>query len=160
LTTLHRPSNADDLDRLRAIFDGLARTGEPVIFPCHPRTRAAADALFGNRLPASVQLIDPLPHGALLALLISARVVVTDSGGIQKEAAFLGVPCLTVRSETEWPETTASGWNRLVPDQSRTLAAALADAVRRAAAPEIAFDRGPFGDGHAAERVVDALWVE
>lgn len=157
VATLHRPSNVDDLDRLRALFDGLAAVGAPVLFPCHPRTGVSLATLFPDGAPAAVRLLDPLPHGALLSLVATARAVVTDSGGLQKEAAFLGVPCVTVRTETEWPETTASGWNRLVPDDVRTLSTALTAAVCGATAPAAPFDRAPFGGGSAAERVAAIL---
>lgn len=157
LATVHRPSNTDHPDCLAAILAGLAGLGQPVVFPVHPRTRRAladhADAL--GPLPDNVRLVEPLGHLDMVALLDQAALLLTDSGGMQKEAFFLRVPCITMRSETEWVETVDAGWNQLVgADTERIQAAAVAwDRVdwsaRTATRPE------PYGDGHAAEKIVD-----
>ena len=121
----------------------------PVVFPAHPRVRKAI-ALAGMAMPANVLLCAPAPYFAMLGLQRDARVVLTDSGGVQKEAYVLGVPCVTLRAETEWPETLDGGWNVLADR-----AEAIAVAARR---PLPAGVPGtPFGDGDAATRVVVAL---
>jgi UDP-N-acetylglucosamine 2-epimerase len=150
LATVHRAANTDDRHHLADIIDALALLHEPVILPLHPRTRAA---LMGTdiEIEAPVHVIDPVGYLDMLALEQGARMVLTDSGGVQKEAYLLGVPCVTLRDETEWVETLADGWNVLAgADATRILAAA------RRAPP--AGDPPPvFGDGHAAERMVAAL---
>jgi UDP-N-acetylglucosamine 2-epimerase (non-hydrolysing) len=149
--TLHRPSNVDDPDRLRsivAVLRDMART-RPVVFPAHPRTSARlrdANVDIGN-----VRLMDPIGYHEMLDLISGAHVVVTDSGGLQEETTALGIPCLTVRANTERPITIVEGTNRLVPEPAQ-LATALAQ-VRKPTA-----SRRPEGwDGHAGQRVIDAL---
>jgi UDP-N-acetylglucosamine 2-epimerase len=122
LATVHRAENTDDPRRLHAILRALAHAGEPVVFPVHPRTRAAlgqsADAIDG------VQLVEPVGYLDMVRLESAARLIVTDSGGVQKEAYWLGVPCVTVREETEWVETVEAGWNCLAgADTDRIIAA-------------------------------------
>jgi UDP-N-acetylglucosamine 2-epimerase len=150
LATIHRAANTDDPRRLGDIFDALALLREPVIVPLHPRTRAA---LMGTDIEVEppVRIIDPVGYLDMLALERNARMVLTDSGGVQKEAYLLGVPCVTLRDETEWVETLAGGWNVLAgADAERILAAA-----KRSRPPG---DPPPvFGDGHAAEKMVAAL---
>jgi len=130
LATVHRAENTDDPERLRAIMAALSQLAEtePVIFPVHPRTRKALEAIGVNTSPdsqlstlnsqpaapaASLHFIPPLGYLDLVRLSSSARVILTDSGGLQKEAYWLGVPCVTLRDETEWVETVESGWNVL-----------------------------------------------
>jgi UDP-N-acetylglucosamine 2-epimerase len=150
LATVHRAANTDDPARLADIMDALALLHEPVIIPMHPRTRAA---LMGTDIEVEppVRIIEPVGYLDMLALEQAARMVLTDSGGVQKEAYLLGVPCVTLRDETEWVETLAGGWNVLAgSDTARILAAA-----RR---PRPSGDPPPiFGDGHAAERMIAAL---
>ncbi|MDE3094400.1 MAG: UDP-N-acetyl glucosamine 2-epimerase [Chloroflexota bacterium] len=150
LATVHRAANTDDAARLERIVDALAMLREPVVLPVHPRTRAAL-AHTDIEVDAAVRVIDPVGYLDMLALQQHARIVLTDSGGVQKEAYLLGVPCVTLRDETEWVETLAGGWNVLAgADPERILAAA------RRARP--AGEPPPvFGDGHAAERMVEAL---
>ena len=150
LATVHRAANTDDPRRLGEIFEALALLREPVIVPLHPRTRAA---LMGTdiEVEAPVRIVEPVGYLDMLALERSARVVLTDSGGVQKEAYLLDVPCVTLRDETEWVETLAGGWNVLAgADTERILAAA-----RRARPP--GDPPAVFGDGHAAEKMVVAL---
>lgn len=151
VVTLHRPSNVDDRTRLQRIANALsaiART-RPVLFPAHPRTTARL-ASFGITLPG-VRLVEPLRYLEMVAATHAAFAVVTDSGGVQEESTALGVPCFTVRANTERPVTVTEGTNILVPDPD-ALPGLVASAVRPAA-PRI-----PEGwDGRAAERVVDAL---
>jgi UDP-N-acetylglucosamine 2-epimerase (non-hydrolysing) len=151
VVTLHRPSNVDDEPRLRALAEALSAIGERrrVIFPSHPRTRHRL-AAFG--LPMGrIELIDPLPYFEMVDVVRGAHAVITDSGGLQEETTALGVPCFTVRDNTERPITISEGTNRLVRDPS-TLPSLVADA-RRSDAP-----RRPEGwDGRAGERIVEAL---
>src|ERR671933_393910 len=145
LVTLHREANVRP-ERLRRIVAGLRRLREPLVFPAHPRTRAALDA---NRL--DIPTIEPLGYLDLAALASQARVILTDSGGLQKEAYWYGVPCVTLRPSTEWVDTVELGANRLVDDDPD----AIEEAVARARMPA---DRPPlYGDGHASERVAEAL---
>ncbi len=150
LATVHRAANTDDPARLERIVDALAMLREPVVLPLHPRTRAAL-AHTDIEVDAAVRVIDPVGYLDMLALQQHARMVLTDSGGVQKEAYLLGVPCVTLRDETEWVETLEGGWNVLAgADPERILAAA------RRARPSGEPPR-VFGDGHAAERMVEAL---
>jgi UDP-N-acetylglucosamine 2-epimerase (non-hydrolysing) len=151
VVTLHRPSNVDDPARLAALAGALRELAaeRPVVFPVHPRTRqriAAAGLDLG-----AVRLLDPIPYREMLAFVRGAHAVVTDSGGLQEETTALGVPCFTVRENTERPVTITEGTNRLVRDL-----ATLAGLVRAAARP--AAPRRPEGwDGEAGHRVVAAL---
>ena len=150
--TLHRPSNVDEPARLAAIADALREVAEhrPVVFPVHPRTRAR---LAGAGLDlGGVRLLDPIAYPQMLDLVAGSFAVVTDSGGLQEETTALGVPCLTLRHNTERPVTITEGTNRLVPDPRDVPAAVRAIE----ATPPVG--RVPDGwDGRAAERVVDAL---
>jgi UDP-N-acetylglucosamine 2-epimerase len=152
LATVHRAANTDDPAVLAEIFDALMLLKEPVIVPLHPRTRAALMAT-DIEVEPPVRVIDPVGYLDMIALQQQARVVLTDSGGVQKEAYLLAVPCITLREETEWTETLAGGWNVLAgADAERIVAAARRG---RPAAPPAPV----FGDGHAAEKMVEALEV-
>ena len=151
MVTLHRPSNVDEPDRLHAIASALATIAErrPVVFTIHPRT-AARIASMGINL-GKVRQLAPIRYMEMLDLVDGAYAVVTDSGGLQEETTALGVPCLTVRENTERPVTITEGTNRLVPDPR-----ALPDAVERVERP--ANPRRPEGwDGHAGDRVIEAI---
>jgi UDP-N-acetylglucosamine 2-epimerase len=113
LVTIHRAENTDDPGRLRAILTGLSEMQEPIIFPLHPRTQEAVEKI-GWAPPRHIRLLPPASYFDMCALEKDARVILTDSGGVQKEAYWLGVPCITLRDETEWVETVESGWNQLV----------------------------------------------
>ncbi|MDQ4036042.1 MAG: UDP-N-acetylglucosamine 2-epimerase (non-hydrolyzing) [Chloroflexota bacterium] len=150
LLTLHRAENVDHPARLRAILEGMA-IEHTVIFPVHPRTRAA---LGGAPLPANVIPIDPVGYLEMVALESRANAIATDSGGVQKEAYLSGVPCITLRSETEWVETVHAGWNRVAGADPRAVMDALADAAfmnRDRPRPRL------YGDGQTADRIVAAL---
>jgi UDP-GlcNAc3NAcA epimerase len=149
LATLHRQANVAP-DRLARLLDGLRRIAEPVVLPAHPRTRAAIEAA---TLPlGSVRLLEPLGYLDLAALSAQARVIVTDSGGLQKEAYWHGIPCVTMRPSTEWIDTVEVGANALVDDDP----AALASAVDHAR--PLPDDRPRlYGDGRAAERIAGLL---
>jgi UDP-GlcNAc3NAcA epimerase len=152
LVTLHRAENVDDPQRLAVLFDAIA-LDRAVLLPMHPRTRAAMEQA-GLRLPANVHPMEPVGYLAMVALERHAAAVATDSGGVQKEAYLAGVPCVTLRTETEWVETVAAGWNRVVGADPGLLRSSLADATfMNRARPRPAL----FGDGHAAERIVQAL---
>lgn len=157
LVTIHRASNAHDRKALKALVESLLALRLPAVFPLHPRTRPALEEVLGQIGPAAreaVRTVPPVGYLEMLALERGARCVVTDSGGVQKEAYLLGVPCLTLRRETEWPETLEDGWNVLVPADAAALAAALRQQTgRHGAAPA----RRAFGDGHAAEAIVAEL---
>jgi UDP-N-acetylglucosamine 2-epimerase (non-hydrolysing) len=154
VVTLHRPSNVDDPARLEAIVGALREIAaeQPVVFPVHPRTaarlRAAGLSLDGA---PGLRALEPVGYLEMLDLVADARVVVTDSGGLQEETTALGVPCLTVRENTERPVTITEGTNRLVPEPDR-----LPELVRQARRTPDA-PRPEGWDGHAAERVVEAL---
>jgi UDP-GlcNAc3NAcA epimerase len=158
LLTAHRAGNVDDAERLRALVrlvGVVAARGSPgpVLFPVHPRTRARLRSFGLERQLGSfpgVRLLDPLGYAELSALLCQARAVLTDSGGVQKEAYIAGVPCLTLRDRTEWVETVERGWNTLVDlDPAAALAALHRQPPR--ARPAL------YGDGCAAERCVEAI---
>jgi UDP-N-acetylglucosamine 2-epimerase (non-hydrolysing)/UDP-GlcNAc3NAcA epimerase len=153
LLTAHRAGNVDDPERLRALLALLAALPGPVIWPLHPRTRGRiSEAGLTGELEAidGLRVAKPLGYGALSALLCQARAVVTDSGGVQKEAYLAGVPCVTLRKNTEWVETVASGWNTLVDLDVEEALAAL-EKPPPPQRPQL------YGDGHAAERCVQAI---
>jgi UDP-N-acetylglucosamine 2-epimerase (non-hydrolysing)/UDP-GlcNAc3NAcA epimerase len=151
VVTAHRAGNVDDQERLGQLVELLAALPAPVIFPVHPRTRARLEAAgLTDRLGDGVRLLAPLGYLDFLKLARHARAVLTDSGGVQKEAYLLGVPCVTLRDTTEWVETVESGWNVLVGLDSGAALEAL-DRSPPEERPEL------YGGGHAAERVCDVL---
>ncbi len=147
LATVHRAGNTDDPAALRAIMEAFSRLDTPVVFPVHPRTRKKFSE-YGITQAVNVQLVEPLPYFDMLALLSSARAVLTDSGGVQKEAYILEVPCVTLREKTEWVETVEDGWNVLVGADADRI---VAEAERAGDAPRQHSAR--FGDGQAAARI-------
>jgi UDP-GlcNAc3NAcA epimerase len=155
LSTVHRAENTDDPARLRAILDGLALAAEtlPVVLPLHPRTRAALER-HNLEPPARVRIIEPVGFLDMVRLEAGARVVATDSGGVQKEAFFHGAPCVTLREETEWTELVEAGWNRLCPP---TDADAVAAAIREAAASQPPRQENFYGDGRASHLIAESL---
>jgi UDP-N-acetylglucosamine 2-epimerase len=143
--TIHREANVRP-ERLARILDGLGRVPERVLFPAHPRTRNVL-----AETPPNVEVLQPLGYLDMAALVSQARVLVTDSGGLQKEAYWYGVPCVTARPSTEWVDTVETGANVLVDDDPERLAAAVAAARMPAERPPL------YGDGHAAERLAASL---
>jgi UDP-GlcNAc3NAcA epimerase len=158
LATLHRAALTSDPMALRSVLDGLGDLGTPVVFPCHPRTRGALER-FGlmARLPGTVSLTPPMGYLETIAAVRDASVVVTDSGGLQREAYWLGTPCVTIREETEWAETVECGANVLVPplEAPKTLAKVVSEQRRRKT--ESPWVADAYGDGHAADRIVAAV---
>jgi len=152
LATVHRPANVDDREALGSILKAFSECGEIVVFPVHPRTRKNLTQFNLDRgLSESVRLLEPVDYLDFLALVIAAKKVATDSGGVQKEAYFFGIPCVTLRDETEWMETVEDGWNAVVGTQ----AADIVDAIRNFN-PQGTKSKS-FGDGHAAEKIVKLL---
>jgi UDP-GlcNAc3NAcA epimerase len=149
VTTVHREANAVP-ERLGRILEGLRRLDEQVVFPVHPRTRKVLEDA-GLEAPANVRLLRPLGYLDFTALASQARVIATDSGGLQKEAYWHGVPCVTLRDTTEWTETVAVKANVLVDDDPDEIAAAVASARMPDERPEL------YGDGHASERIAEVL---
>jgi UDP-N-acetylglucosamine 2-epimerase len=149
VATIHRQANVEP-PRLGRIVDGLNRIDEMVVFPVHPRTRSRIQDE-GLALGDHIRLIEPLSYLELASLASQARVIVTDSGGLQKEAYWYGVPCVTVRPSTEWVDTVAQGANVLVDDDPEALAAAVAAAKMPVNRPVL------YGDGHASERIAQVL---
>ncbi|MBN2357490.1 UDP-N-acetylglucosamine 2-epimerase (non-hydrolyzing) [candidate division KSB1 bacterium] len=154
LVTCHRAQNTDDVANLTAIVEALVACDEPVVFPVHPRTRGfinssgLTDKLAGAK---RVRLIDPVGYLDMIQLEKHAAKIVTDSGGVQKEAYFYTVPCITLRDETEWIETVDDGWNVLVgADKER-----IVDAIVNFA--PAGSQNNHYGDGHAGEKIVDIL---
>ena len=149
IATVHRQANVSQ-PRLGRIVEGLNRVQDRIVFPAHPRTRAMLEQE-RIRLADHVHLADPLSYLELASLASQARVIATDSGGLQKEAYWYGVPCVTMRPSTEWVETVEVGANVLVDDDPD----AIADAITYATIPE----RRPqlYGDGHASARIASVL---
>jgi UDP-N-acetylglucosamine 2-epimerase (non-hydrolysing) len=150
VSTIHRAENTDDPQRLRAIVDSLAGLPLPVLLLAHPRLVARCREYDIDLDAGSIHSTNPLPYPEMVSAVLNSAGVVTDSGGLQKEAFLLERTCTTLRTETEWTETLESGWNVLAPDLS-----ALSRLVTRVAptAPQGA----PYGDGKAAERILDTL---
>jgi len=150
--TVHRPSNTDSQENMVAILGALAEAGMPVVFPVHPRTRNYLGR-YGllAKMPENVQVTEPLGYLDMLHLMAHAAKILTDSGGVQKEAYMLGVPCITLRENTEWVETVEAGWNVLVGADRGEIVAMI-----RGFAP--AGDQPPlFGDGRAAPGIAKVI---
>jgi UDP-GlcNAc3NAcA epimerase len=152
VVTIHRPSNTDFQNALTGIVTALNKLDMPVVFPAHPRTHKMLDT-FGLRLAEHIQLTEPLGYLDMIALVSQAEILITDSGGLQKEAYVLETPCVTIRTETEWVETVESGWNHLCLPEEQAIRSTIAAALlsRPATHPDF------YGDGHTAERIVKAL---
>ncbi len=153
LATLHRPANTDDPAQLQTLLETLAELAFPVILPLHPRTRQQIErhALIPKSNIQNLKFIAPVGYLDMLMLERRAACILTDSGGVQKEAYMAGVPCITLREETEWVETVAAGWNVLVGADPKRLRAAIRDFAPPTERPTL------YGNGHAAERIVEIL---
>ncbi len=154
LATVHRPANTDFPQNLRAIVEAFLESGETIVFPVHPRTRKFLSD-YGLeaeiRRSSNVKLVEPLGYLEMLILEKNARKILTDSGGIQKEAYLWGVPCVTLREETEWTETVEEGWNRLVGADKEKILEAISDF--HPTAPR----QFSYGDGNASAKIVEIL---
>jgi UDP-GlcNAc3NAcA epimerase len=156
LATVHRAENTDHPARLQAIVDGLEAVAQqmPVVWPMHPRTRGVLQSMGRlNTLSPQLRLLDPVGYLDMVQLEKHAAVIATDSGGVQKEAFFYQVPCVTLRDETEWVELVDAGWNRLVVPES---ASKIKDQIIHAVG-SFGKDIKPYGDGTAGMQIVNAL---
>lgn len=148
--TIHRPSNTNDPERIRLVLDAMAALDHPVHLLAHPRLRQKMEDFEMDFQPNGLTLHDPLPYSAMLRVVTASRGLLTDSGGLQKEAFVLGVPCTTIREETEWPETLEGDWN--------VLAGSALDRLQELVSRKTSPERGqPYGDGQGAVGVVNAL---
>lgn len=157
LATVHRASNSDSPKHLGSIISAFERLDRPVVWAIHPRTRKNIDEFgLADRLAAAadVRAVPPVSYIDMIALLGGAKALLTDSGGMQKEAYFLGIPCVTLREETEWVETVELGWNTLAGTDADAIVSAALSVTRPADRPDV------YGDGHAAEAIVRVLEAE
>lgn len=164
--TLHRPSNVDHPDTLKGLIGALAEVGRhlPILFPVHPRTRKSLEQMeevrallqFGNKLVSTsgIHCLDPLGYLDFMALVAKARIVLTDSGGIQEETTALGIPCLTIRENTERPVTVTHGTNRLVGISPSRI---LQEATRILTIPPSVSSPPPLWDGRASQRIIGLI---
>ena len=157
LTTIHRPYNTDIPENLRNIFQAFAEIGEIIVFPAHPRTSkkiAALESSFSQGLvPGNIKIIEPVGYLDMLVLEENARFILTDSGGMQKEAYFFGVPCITLRPETEWVETVESGWNVVAGADIL----AIVEGYQRAINSPPTNRPNLYGDGNAAQHILEHI---
>jgi UDP-GlcNAc3NAcA epimerase len=150
LATVHRAANADNRERMSSILDGLGRLRDTVIFPVHPRTRKRMQE-WGLSVRANIRLLEPVGYFDMLVLQENSTCVLTDSGGMQKEAYLLGVRCITLRDETEWVETVYAGWNQLVGADAQKI-----QEIYNSWHPQ--GERLPlYGDGHSAGQICSIL---
>ena len=150
LATVHRPSNTDDPENLESILSAFLEINEPIIFPVHPRTRQKLNSSPANQLK-SLKCIPPVGYLDMLILEQNAKAILTDSGGMQKEAYFFGAPCVTMRTETEWVETVEAGWNIVVGADREKIVEAVSSFKTNNPRPEL------YGDGRAAEKIIHHL---
>ena len=150
LTTIHRAENTNDINRLRNMIEALNESGEKIILPLHPRTKKFIEG-YGLNFNENIKVIDPIGYLEMLMLEENSKMIVTDSGGVQKEAYFMGNPCITMRDETEWVETVACGWNVVVgTDKNKIL-----DNIRNFKPTSI--QQAIFGDGNAAQKILNII---
>ena len=159
VATIHRPANVDDPENIEQIMRGLLELSRDhtVLFPVHPRTRqrlAALSRTLTSERELKLQLLDPVPYLEMTRLVAGAGLVITDSGGLQEETTYLGVPCLTVRTTTERPITCSEGTNRLIPAQRESIVTLAREALARPRGAPPIIERW---DGHTAERIADVL---
>lgn len=156
LVTLHRAENTDDPQKLKSILKALHEIGKetPVILPLHPRTRKMLSLHHLSKEARNIRIIQPVSYLNMLMLEKNARVILTDSGGVQKEAYWFGVPCITLREETEWIETVKSGWNILAGAETERIIKGVQQTVKKTLLQR---KQNAFGDGKASEKIVDCL---
>lgn len=150
LVTIHRAANTDDPERLKQIFSALNLMTETIILPIHPRTKKVISAI-NLHLREHIRIIEPVGYFDMLILEQNARLIATDSGGVQREAYYLSIPCLTLRDETEWLATVESGWNKLVGANKRLILDTWFNFSPPSEHPPI------YGDGSAAKRIAEIL---
>ncbi|GAB0155995.1 UDP-N-acetylglucosamine 2-epimerase (non-hydrolyzing) [Chryseobacterium sp. Alg-005] len=150
LLTIHRAENVDSLENLKSIFKGIGDSGKPVIFPIHPRTlnKVKGDNV---EIPSNVHTIDPVGYFEILLLQSLCSLIITDSGGMQKEAFFAKKPCITLRNQTEWVETVSSGWNIIVGNDSEKISQTIKECQVLENQPEL------YGKGNSAELILNSL---
>ncbi len=153
LVTIHRAANTDNPAHLKQIVTALNNVAETIVFPAHPRTKKALNKL-GVRLASHIKLIEPVGYFDMVTLEDGARLIATDSGGVQREAYFLSIPCLTLRNETEWVETVSAGWNKLVGAGCEQILDAWSNFAPPTEHPPI------FGDGTAGHKIVQLLTTQ
>jgi UDP-GlcNAc3NAcA epimerase len=154
LATIHRAENTDDPVRLNGILEAFARIETPIVLPLHPRTRKTLGAGL-ERIGGAVQVIDPVPYLDMLMLEKASRLILTDSGGVQKEAYWFSSPCVTLRDETEWVELVDAGCNRIVGADTQTILDAVAQFESSGLPADCPSDL--YGDGHCAGKIVSIL---
>lgn len=155
LMTCHRAENTDNPENLRQILMAAREIASrlPVLFPIHPRTRSCIEQYELNAYLKELVVLDPLPYFDMILLQQSAKVILTDSGGVQKEAFFYGIPCITLRDETEWVETVQLGWNQVVGASCEKILSAINTIQEGSQASQ------PYGEGDASRRIIEAiLW--
>lgn len=150
LTTIHRAENTNDINRLRNIMEALNECGKNVVLPLHPRTKKYMDS-YGLKFNDNIKLIDPVGYLEMISLEMHAQKIVTDSGGVQKEAFFMKKPCITMRDETEWVETVENGWNVIVGTDKEKILDNIINFEPQKVQKEI------FGDGKAAEKILSLI---
>ncbi|HPJ72637.1 MAG TPA: UDP-N-acetyl glucosamine 2-epimerase, partial [bacterium] len=150
LLTIHRAGNTDSVSNLGSLLAALGESGTPIVFPVHPRTRGRISEA-GLAVAKNIRCIDPVGYLEMLFLERNADLILTDSGGIQKEAYIFGVPCVTLREETEWVETVAAGWNTLAGTAPETILSALLRSRPKSERPKI------FGSGTSSALITDIL---
>jgi UDP-GlcNAc3NAcA epimerase len=149
LATIHRPENTDHRENILSILESFSKAGLPVVFPLHPRTKKAIGPT--GKFPSNVMVIEPVGYLEMLKLTLDSVKVLTDSGGLQKEAYFLGKPCITLRTETEWIETLHDGWNTITGADTEKILTAIKSPLPAAK------QRTDFGDGHSVGLIVETL---
>lgn len=150
LCTVHRAENTDSVERMKGIIDGLEKSGRFIVLPLHPRTRKKLEGM-DIKLPGNIHLVEPVGYLEMNWLEAHCKLIVTDSGGVQKEAYFHGKPCVTLRDETEWVELVEGGFNTLAGTNPDLIAAAM-NAIK-----ELKFDLSIYGDGRCAVRIIEEL---
>lgn len=153
LTTIHRAENTNDIHRLKNIVSALNDSGKEIVFPLHPRTRKYIDD-YGLTFSDKIKLIEPVGYLDMISLEMHSEKIVTDSGGVQKEAFFMKKPCITMRDETEWVETVENGWNIIVGTNENNILNAIVEFTPERKQEDI------FGDGKAGEKILDILKKE
>lgn len=152
LTTIHRAENTNDINRLKDIIEALNESKAKIVLPMHPRTKKYIES-YGLNMGENISVIDPIGYLDMINLEMHAKKIVTDSGGVQKEAFFMKKPCITMRDQTEWVETVENGWNVIVgTDKNKII-----DSIKNFHSQKE--QKNIFGDGHAAEKIVSILSI-